>query len=102
MPLTENDRAILDGQEEGFVRVHLKQGTDQILGATIVAAHAGDLLTYFTLLMSIGKGLSSLASPIYPYPTQAEILRKLAGGHLQAKLTPGLKRLLSRLLAWRR
>jgi len=102
VPLAENDRAILDGEDEGFVRVHLKQGTDQILGATIVAAHAGDLLTYFTLLMSLGKGLSSLSKPVYPYPTQSEVLKKLANLHLQAKLNPTVKRLLKQLLAWRR
>jgi pyruvate/2-oxoglutarate dehydrogenase complex dihydrolipoamide dehydrogenase (E3) component len=102
VPLTDNDRAILDGEYEGFVRVHLKQGTDQILGATVVAAHAGDLLTYFTLLMSMGKGLSALAGPIYPYPTQSEVLKRLANVHLQTKLSPTLKRVLGRLLAWRR
>ena len=101
-PLADNDRAILDGEDEGFVRVHLKRGTDRILGATIVAAHAGDLLTYFTLAMTMGKGLSALASPIYPYPTQSEVLKKLAGLYLQTKLTPPVKRILSILLAWRR
>ena len=102
VPLTENDRAILDGEDDGFVRVHLKRGTDQILGATIVAAHAGDLLTYLTLLMTTGKGLSALASPIYPYPTQSEILKRLANAHLQTKLTPWVKQLLARILAWKR
>jgi len=100
--LSENDRAILDGEDEGFVRVHLKQGTDTILGATVVAAHAGDLLTYFTLAMATGKGLSALASPIYPYPTQSEVLKRLANLHLQTKLSPRVKRLLSLLLALKR
>ena len=102
VPLADNDRAILDGHDEGFIRVHLKQGTDRILGATIVAAHAGDLLTYFTLAMSMGKGLSSLAAPIYPYPTQSEAIKKLAGLYLQTKLTPMVKRLLGVLVAMRR
>ncbi|MBI3323863.1 MAG: mercuric reductase [Candidatus Omnitrophica bacterium] len=101
VPLADNDRAILDGEDEGFLRVHLKKGTDRILGATIVAAHAGDLLTYFTMAMTTGKGLSTLASPIYPYPTQSEAIKKLAGLHLQTKLTPTVKRLLATLLAWR-
>jgi pyruvate/2-oxoglutarate dehydrogenase complex dihydrolipoamide dehydrogenase (E3) component len=102
VPLSENDRALLDGEEEGFVRVHLKQGTDEILGATVVAAHAGDLLTYFTLAMTAGKGLAALAGPIYPYPTQAEVLKRLANLHLQTRLTPRVKTWLRRLLAWRR
>lgn len=102
VPLSENDRAILDGEDQGFVRVHLKRGTDTILGATIVAAHAGDLLTYFTLLMSMGKGLSALSSPIYPYPTQSEVIKRLANTFLQTRLSPQVKGLLSRLLALRR
>ena len=102
VPFAENDRAILDGQDEGFVRVHLKKGTDTILGATIVSAHAGDLITYITLLMSLGKGVSALASPIYPYPTQAEILKKVANHYLQTKLTPQVKRLTTWLLKLRR
>ena len=101
-PFSDNDRAILDGTDGGFVRVHLKQGTDTILGATVVAAHAGDLLTYFTLAMTNRKGLGSLANAIYPYPTQSEILKKLSGLYLQTKLSPRVKGLLSRILAWRR
>lgn len=99
---SDNDRAILDGEEEGFVRVHLKRGSDRILGATIVAAHAGDLLTYFTLAMTLGKGLAALAAPIYPYPTQSEALKKLANTYRAAKFSPKMKSLLSRVLAWKR
>jgi len=102
VPLADNDRAILDGEDEGFMRVHLREGTERILGATVVAAHAGDLLTYFTLAMSMGKGLSTLAGPIYPYPTQAEAIKRLANLQLQTKLSPTLKRLLAQCLAWRR
>ena len=102
VPLSDNDRAILDGEDEGFVRVHLKQGTDQMLGATVVAAHAGDLLTYFTLAMTNGKGLSSLANAIYPYPTQSEVIKRLANVHLATKLKPWVKRALSAILARRR
>lgn len=102
VPLTENDRAILDGQSEGFARVHLKKGSDRILGATVVAAYAGELLTYFTLAMTQRKGLSSLAGAIYPYPTQSEIIKRLASQYLQTKLSPTVKRLMRGWLAWRR
>jgi len=102
VPLSENDRAILDGESEGFVRVHLKRGTDTILGATVVAAHAGDLLTYFTLAMTKGLGLAALAVSIYPYPTQSEALKRLANAHLQTKLKPWIKTVLRRLLACHR
>lgn len=101
VPLSENDRAVLDGHEEGFVRVHLKTGTDRILGATVVAAHAGDLLTYVTLAMTQRRGLGSLANAIYPYPTQSEIIKRVANTYLQTKLTPAIKRLLRALLAMR-
>ncbi len=96
--LSDNDRAILDGEDDGFVRVHLKAGTDRILGATIVAAHAGDLLTYFSVAMAMKQGLAALASPIYPYPTQSEILKRLANQHLQTKLTPWVKRIAQTVL----
>jgi len=102
VPLTENDRAILDGEDAGFVRVHLRQGTDRLLGATIVAAHAGDLLSYFTLAKVSGRGLSSLAKAIYPYPTQAEVIKRIANQYLQTKLSPSVKTLMRRWLAWRR
>jgi len=102
VPFTENDRAVLDEEDGGFIRVHLKRGTDRLLGATIVAAHAGDLLTYFTLAMASGRGLGSLAQAIYPYPTQGELIKKVANLHLQTKLTPTVKRLLGAVLAWRR
>ncbi len=65
-------------------------------------AHAGNLRTYFTMLMGMGKGLSALASPISPYPAQSEILRKISGLYLQTKLTPTVKRFLSAFLSWRR
>ncbi len=102
VPLAENDRAILDGEDDGFVRVHLKRGTDRILGATVVAAHAGDLITYFTLAMTGGRGLASLANAVYPYPTQSEALKRAANAHLQTKLNPGVKRWLAQILAWKR
>lgn len=94
VPFAENDRAILDGEDEGFVRVHLRWGTDHILGATVVASHAGDLLSYFTLAMATGRGLSSLTKAIYPYPTQSEIIKRVANAHLQTKLSPTLKSVL--------
>lgn len=65
-------------------------------------AHVGDLLTYFTPLMSMGKGLLALASPIYPYSTQSEAIKRLANAYRQMKLTPWVKKLLSQLLAWTR
>jgi pyruvate/2-oxoglutarate dehydrogenase complex dihydrolipoamide dehydrogenase (E3) component len=100
--LNEVDRAILDGEEEGFARVHVKKGTDTIVGATIVAAHAGDLISEMTLAMKGGLGLNALAGTIYPYPTQAEVVKKAANAWRKTTLTPRKKQWLMKLFAWTR
>lgn len=96
--MNQVDRARLDGQDEGFVKVIVKQGTDKILGATIVAEHAGDLISQVTLAMNNGLGLAKLGSTIHPYPTQAEAIRKLGDQFNRTRLTPRSKRLLAWLL----
>ena len=100
--LNEVDRAILDGEEEGFARVHVKKGTDTILGATIVASHAGDLISEYTLAMKGGLGLDTIASTIHPYPTQAEVIKKTANAWRKTTLTEGKKQFLRNLFAWTR
>ena len=57
VPLHDVDRAVLDGQEDGFLRVHLKEGTDRILGATLVAEHAGEMIGEIALAITAGVGL---------------------------------------------
>ena len=100
--LEEVDRAILDGEADGFIRVHVRKGSDEILGATIVAEHAGDLISEITLAMTNKLGLGKIAATIHPYPTQAEAIRKIADQYNRTRLTPRVKRLFTRLLAWRR
>ncbi|MBI3359048.1 MAG: mercuric reductase [Nitrospirae bacterium] len=101
-PLNEVDRAILNGQEEGFARIHVQRGTDTILGATIVAAHAGELISPFTLAMRKGLGLGEIAGTIIPYPTQAEVVKKVANAWRKSALTERKKKLLRRWFAFRR
>jgi pyruvate/2-oxoglutarate dehydrogenase complex dihydrolipoamide dehydrogenase (E3) component len=101
-PLDQVDRAILDGETEGFVRVHVRQGTDRIVGATVVAAHAGDLIGELTLAMKGRLGLKTLGATIHPYPTQAEAIRKIGDLYNRTRLTPFLKSLMQRWLAWTR
>ncbi len=96
------DRAILASETEGFVKVHTKKGTDRILGATIVATHAGDLISEITLAMTHGLGLKKLGSTIHPYPTQAEAIRKLGDQFNRTRLTPLVKSLFRKWLAWTR
>jgi pyruvate/2-oxoglutarate dehydrogenase complex dihydrolipoamide dehydrogenase (E3) component len=71
VPLSENDRAVLEGADEGFLRVHLQKGKDRILGATLVADHAGDMIGELSLAVTTGVGLGKIAGVIHPYPTQA-------------------------------
>lgn len=96
------DRAILEGEEEGFVKVHVKKGTDQIVGATIVARSAGDLISEITLAMTHGLGLSKIGSTIHPYPTQAEAIRRLGDQYSRTRLTPLVKSMFRKWLAWTR
>jgi pyruvate/2-oxoglutarate dehydrogenase complex dihydrolipoamide dehydrogenase (E3) component len=100
--LEEIDRAILDDEEDGFARVHVKKGTDRLVGATIVAAHAGDLISELTVVMKAGKGLSTIAGTIHPYPTQAEVIKKVANAWRKTTLSEGKKQVLSRWFAWNR
>ncbi len=100
--LAEADRAVLDGETDGFVKVHVQDGTDKILGATIVASHAGDLISEITTSMKAGLGLGSIASVIHPYPTQAAAIKKVGDAYNRTRLTPFTKRLFERLFAWRR
>ena len=99
-PLKEVDRAITDGEEEGFVKIHVKKGTEKILGATIVARHAGEMISEVTLAMVVKAGLGTLASVIHPYPTQAEAIKQAGDAYNRTRLTPLVKNVFSRWLAW--
>jgi pyruvate/2-oxoglutarate dehydrogenase complex dihydrolipoamide dehydrogenase (E3) component len=101
-PLAEVDRAVLDGEMEGFVRVHVHKGTDRILGATVVARHAGEMISELTLAITARVGLKTLAKTIHPYPTQCEAIKKAADAYNRTRLTPWVKRLFEKWLAWTR
>jgi pyruvate/2-oxoglutarate dehydrogenase complex dihydrolipoamide dehydrogenase (E3) component len=101
-PLSGVDRAILDGEDEGFVRVYCRKGSDRILGATVVAAHAGDLIAEIVLAMKHNIGLKRIASTIHPYPTQAEAVRKLGDQYNRTRLTPFIKSVFRTWLRWTR
>jgi pyruvate/2-oxoglutarate dehydrogenase complex dihydrolipoamide dehydrogenase (E3) component len=93
LPLSEVDRAILDGADQGFLRLHLQKGKDRILGATLVAEHAGDMLGELCLAVTHRIGLGKIASVIHPYPTQGEVVKKAADAWRRTQLTPGVKKL---------
>jgi len=102
VPMNDVDRAITDGDDEGFLKVHCKQGTDTILGATVVARHAGEMISEITTAMVAGMGLGGFSGVIHPYPTQAEAIRKAADAYNRTKLTPTVAGLLKRWFAWTR
>ena len=96
------DRAILEGEDDGFLKVHVKKGTDHILGASLVARNAGDMISEISLAMTAGVGLGTIAKTIHPYPTQAEVIKKAADAYNRTRLTPRVKRIFDTLLRWRR
>jgi pyruvate/2-oxoglutarate dehydrogenase complex dihydrolipoamide dehydrogenase (E3) component len=98
--MSKVDRAILDGETEGFVRVHVRKGTDEIVGATVVAAHAGELIGELTLAMKAKLGLQTIAATMHPYPTQAEAIRRTGDLYNRTRLTPFVKTLMVRWLDW--
>jgi pyruvate/2-oxoglutarate dehydrogenase complex dihydrolipoamide dehydrogenase (E3) component len=94
------DRAITDGEEEGFVKIHVREGTDRILGATVVARHAGEMINGLSLAINSRIGLRALARVIHTYPTQAEAIKMAADAYTRTRLTPILKSLTRCWLAW--
>jgi pyruvate/2-oxoglutarate dehydrogenase complex dihydrolipoamide dehydrogenase (E3) component len=86
----DTDRAVLDGEEKGFVKIHVREGSDEILGATIVASHAGEMINEITLAIDTGIGLSVLAQTIHAYPTQANAIKAAADAFVRSQMKPPL------------
>jgi len=100
--LEDVDRALLDGESEGFVKIHVREGTDRVVGATVVARHAGEMLPELTLAVAHGVGLGKIARTIHTYPTQAESIRRIGDAYNRTRLTPRVKRLFGAWLRWTR
>lgn len=101
VPMSEVDRATLDGETLGFARVHADR-KGRIFGATLVARHAGESIGELVLAMTAGLRLGTLASTVHPYPTQADAIRKLGDAYQRTRLTSGVRRVLETILRWRR
>ncbi|MFN2316605.1 MAG: mercuric reductase [Gemmatimonadales bacterium] len=97
VPLAENDRSVLEGATDGFLRVHLNRGSDRMLGVTIVAPHACEMISQAVVAMTNGVGLGGMGKAMHPYPTIAESYRKAADQWRRGKLTPLARRVLG---AW--
>ncbi len=92
--MDDNDRALADREALGFVKVMTKKKSGKILGATIVSAHAGDMISEITTAMNAGLGLGKLATVIHPYPTQSSAIQKVAQLYNKTKLTPLVAKIL--------
>jgi pyruvate/2-oxoglutarate dehydrogenase complex dihydrolipoamide dehydrogenase (E3) component len=102
VPIARANRAVTDGEEEGLVKLHVKKGTAEIVGATVVAAHASELITQLTLAITQKIPLGAFTGVIYPYPTQGEAIKAAAGLYTRTRLTPGVKRIFTALMRLRR
>jgi len=89
--MSDVDRAITDGEDEGFVKIHVREGTDEILGATVAASHAGEMISEISLAMNAKIGLSALARVNHPYPTQAQAIKMAADAYLNTLRRPTRK-----------
>jgi pyruvate/2-oxoglutarate dehydrogenase complex dihydrolipoamide dehydrogenase (E3) component len=98
--LADIDRAVIDDDTDGFVRVHHERG--RLLGCTIVASHAGELISEATFALTHRHTLSDLSSTIHPYPTQAEALRKAGDQYRRTLLTRRVRALMERYFRWTR
>ncbi|HEV3036629.1 MAG TPA: mercuric reductase [Candidatus Angelobacter sp.] len=102
LQLGHNDRAIVDGETDGFLRVHFNAEKGIILGATLVSKHAGESVGELVLAIQKKMKIWELGSVIHPYPTQAEIIKRLGDAALRTRLKPWMKKLLERVLRLRR
>ena len=91
IPMHEVPRAVADGEDRGFVKIHIAEGSDRILGATIVARHAGEMINEITLAMVHGIGLRALSKVIHAYPTQADAIRKAADAYNRTRMSARLR-----------
>ncbi|HET6362241.1 MAG TPA: FAD-dependent oxidoreductase, partial [Gemmatimonadota bacterium] len=101
-PFDAVDRARLEGEERGFARVLVEEGSDAIVGATIVGRHAGELIALVALAVESDVGLADLASIVWPYPTHAQVLGAIADQYQRSRLGPRARGILGRWMAWRR
>lgn len=101
-PFGAVDRARLEGEDAGFARVLVEEGSDQIVGATIVGRHAGESISLVTLAMEAEIGLADLASVVHPYPTRAMALGAIADQYQRTRLSHRARWFLARWMAWRR
>lgn len=93
IPMHDIDRAIADSEDTGFVKIHLREGSDHILGATVVARNAGEMINTVSLAMATRIGLVALSKVMHAYPTQGSAIQRAAEAYVRSRRP-------SRLAAW--
>lgn len=97
--MSEIDRAILEEETEGFARLYVERKSGRIMGATMVSPHAGESIGEMALAITSGLKISAVGAAIHPYPTQAEIWKRLANAHLKESFTPLIARIFKGFLS---
>jgi pyruvate/2-oxoglutarate dehydrogenase complex dihydrolipoamide dehydrogenase (E3) component len=100
--LADTDRAILDGETEGYVRLYISRPDGRLLGATIVGSHAGESIGEAVLAITKKLKVGDLSGVIHPYPTQAEAIKRAADLQFRSRLKPWMRRLLEKYFHYRR
>ncbi|MGZ4871157.1 MAG: mercuric reductase, partial [Candidatus Angelobacter sp.] len=102
LPFADNDRGVVDGDTKGLARVHVRKKDGKLLGATLVSRHAGESIGELVMAIQHKMKIGELGTIIHPYPTEAEIIKRLGDASMRGRLKPWMKRALVRMFHWRR
>ena len=102
LPFKENDRGVVDNDTQGFARVHVRKKDGRLLGATLVSNHAGESIGELVMAIQHKMKVGALGAVIHPYPTQAEIIKRLGDASQRGRLKPWMKQTLVKVFQWRR
>jgi pyruvate/2-oxoglutarate dehydrogenase complex dihydrolipoamide dehydrogenase (E3) component len=102
LPFAENDRGVVDNDTQGFARVHVRKKDGRLLGATLVSRHAGESIGELVMAIQHKMKIGQLGAIIHPYPTEAEIIKKLGDASQRGRLKPWMKQALVKIFQWRR
>jgi pyruvate/2-oxoglutarate dehydrogenase complex dihydrolipoamide dehydrogenase (E3) component len=102
LPFKENDRSVVDNDTQGFARVHVRKKDGRLMGATLVSNHAGESIGELVMAIQHKIKVGALGAVIHPYPTQAEIIKRLGDASQRGRLKPWMKQTLVKVFQWRR
>jgi pyruvate/2-oxoglutarate dehydrogenase complex dihydrolipoamide dehydrogenase (E3) component len=102
LPFAENDRGVVDNDKQGFARVHVRKKDGRLLGATLVSRHAGESIGELVMAIQHKMKVGQLGAVIHPYPTEAEIIKRLGDTSQRGRLKPWMKQALVKIFQWRR